>query len=224
MEKVKEEIGGVIQKLNFVFRKDSINEEGSFNSVECSPHRNSDFIKKRSFLYRSSKMSNRSGDLASANSAFTPEVLVETEVGNGVQAHSFESLKEKLNFLEEELERQRRIVDRHLINIPDERMSDEINQENSLSGSVRYGRRVEKGEAGDDLRKEVLRTIKEMEGKMNECKVPFEVFNRQDKVLSEKIRCLELLVVNKCDKNEVKNAFSFLEKKLKELIILVAND
>lgn len=33
-----------------------------------------------------------------------------------------------------------------------------------------------------------------------------------------------MLVITKCDKVEVKNAFTFLEKKLKELILVVANN
>ena len=59
---------------------------------------------------------------------------------------------------------------------------------------------------------------------MNECKVPQDEFDKTIKSLNDKIHLLEMLVVNKCDKNEVKNAFTFLEKKLKELILVVTNN
>lgn len=50
------------------------------------------------------------------------------------------------------------------------------------------------------MRKEVLKAVKEMEGKMNECKVPQEEFDKVIKGINDKIHLLEMLVVNKCDK------------------------
>lgn len=59
---------------------------------------------------------------------------------------------------------------------------------------------------------------------MNECKVPLQLFTKTIKGLNEKLHLLEMLIVNKCDKGQVKSAFSFLEKKLKQLILVVANN